>query len=319
MYLSKYKNSFYIIMISLLLACKGEDGTIGPIGLSSLINVTNEAAGTNCENGGIKIDVGIDNNANGTLDSDEIQSTSYICNGLDGNIGLTSVTSEPVGTNCENGGLKIESGFDNNGNETLDADEIVSTAYICNGIEGQISLVNISDEAAGSNCSNGGIKIDSGVDNNGDGTLDIDEIQVTRYICNGIDGGFDEQIRLTIYNNGANSQCTSTSRFDGDLIKFDKRNWVGVDSIVFIPHLWSQSSSSNAIAELYDKTNNAVINNSTVSSTNTDPFDGHISSGNIYDDLPQSEIDITIQTRAESSSFQACINQKSYLMLYRSN
>ena len=42
--------------------------------------------GANCENGGIKIEVGLDANSNGTLDTDEVDAsqTKYICNGGDG-------------------------------------------------------------------------------------------------------------------------------------------------------------------------------------------------------------------------------------------
>ena len=41
------------------------------------------------ENGGIKIQVGLDSNANGSLDEDEINEsqTTYLCNGIDGTNG----------------------------------------------------------------------------------------------------------------------------------------------------------------------------------------------------------------------------------------
>jgi len=53
-------------------------------GNASLINTTTEPAGANCANGGIKIEVGLDVNSNGVLDSGEINSslTKYICNGI---------------------------------------------------------------------------------------------------------------------------------------------------------------------------------------------------------------------------------------------
>ena len=45
-----------------------------------------EEAGDNCENGGIKIETGLDTNANGELDEDEVDDslTKYLCNGNDG-------------------------------------------------------------------------------------------------------------------------------------------------------------------------------------------------------------------------------------------
>ena len=55
-------------------------------GLNSLIKTSDEEAGDNCENGGIKIETGLDTNANGELDEDEIDDslTKYLCNGNDG-------------------------------------------------------------------------------------------------------------------------------------------------------------------------------------------------------------------------------------------
>ncbi len=294
--------------------CNGSDGN------NSLTKMTDEAAGTNCENGGVKIDSGIDTNGDGTLDDSEITATAYVCNGIDGNDSLTKITNEAAGTNCENGGLKIDTGVDNNVNGVLDDDEIRATAYACNGVDGNISLVNVTEEVAGENCENGGVKIESGVDDNGNGTLDEDEVSVERYVCNGIDGGFDEQIRLLVFTSGGGfTSSTSTTRQLGDLIDFDKRNWVGVDSIVFKPRISSRRVDSPAFAELYDLTNNEVISNSTVSTTSTTFM--HVQSINIYDDLPEEKVNLTIQIRAENSNDDTSVrmNGNSYLMLYRSN
>ena len=61
------------------------------------------------------------------------------------------------------------------------------------GEDGEVAiktLINTSDEAAGDNCANGGVKIELGEDTNGDGILDTDEVDdsLTRYVCNGEDG-----------------------------------------------------------------------------------------------------------------------------------
>jgi hypothetical protein len=42
--------------------------------------------------------------------------------------------------------------------------------------------------SSNSNCTNGGIRIDIGIDDDGDEVLDISEIDQTTYICNGADG-----------------------------------------------------------------------------------------------------------------------------------
>ncbi len=43
------------------------------------------------------------------------------------------------GPECEYGGIRIDMGFDNNGNNVLDADEITNTEYVCNGANGEDS------------------------------------------------------------------------------------------------------------------------------------------------------------------------------------
>jgi hypothetical protein len=61
------------------------------------------------------------------------------------------------------------------------------------GEDGEVAiktLINTSDEVAGDNCANGGVKIEVGEDTNGDGVLGIDEVDdsLTRFVCNGQDG-----------------------------------------------------------------------------------------------------------------------------------
>ena len=77
-----------------LVACSGDDGRdgtdgssgangqAGEDGLTSLVNQTVLDAGdANCPTGGTQIDSGIDSNSNGVLDADEVEQTSYVCNG----------------------------------------------------------------------------------------------------------------------------------------------------------------------------------------------------------------------------------------------
>ena len=115
---------------------QGGAGPDGTVGLSALVKVSTESSGSNCTNGGQRIDSGIDSDGNETLDVSEVNSTVYVCNGENGAKGtsdLLLVTDEPWGENCQYGGQKIEEGPDTNGNEILDAGEIVSTGYVCNG------------------------------------------------------------------------------------------------------------------------------------------------------------------------------------------
>jgi cysteine-rich repeat protein len=60
----------------------GAPGATGPAGLSSLIRVTPEASGSNCAEGGVRIETGVDDTADEVLDTEEIDDTVYVCNGL---------------------------------------------------------------------------------------------------------------------------------------------------------------------------------------------------------------------------------------------
>ena len=65
---------------------QGPAGNDGEVSIKTLINTSDEAAGNNCANGGVKIEVGEDINADGILDTDEVDDslTRYVCNGEDG-------------------------------------------------------------------------------------------------------------------------------------------------------------------------------------------------------------------------------------------
>jgi hypothetical protein len=64
----------------------------------------------------------------------------------------------------------------------------------CNGNDGargepgSTAIVESSDEPPGDHCANGGVMIVTGLDTNGDGTLQKDEISDTKWLCNGADG-----------------------------------------------------------------------------------------------------------------------------------
>lgn len=289
--------------------CNGMDGN------SSLTEVITESAGLNCANGGVKVNSGVDVDKDGVLSESEISSTAFVCNGVDGNNSLSKITSEEAGVNCETGGIKIETGLDANGNNILDEDEIAATAYACNGLDGELSLVNINEEAAGENCEGGGVRVDSGIDEDEDGLLDEEEIAITRFICNGIDGGFDEQIRLIMLMEGGTGTNSTTGLLMGNLFGFDKRFWNGVDSIVFVPEIYASNEAFSATAELYDVTNNTLISNSSVSTNSTTSTT--LFSPNIYDHLPSEMIDLSMQLRTENSSSTAWRSGSAYIFLYR--
>jgi hypothetical protein len=198
--MDKTKLSMAIVMAAAAAACTGSQGEQGDMGAqgaagsSVVADTTDEPAGSNCANGGLKFSWGVDDNGNGMLDAGEVDGTKYICNGGNGSNGsngtsghnsLLTTTDEPAGQNCAAGGLRVDSGLDDNDNGTLDAGEVDNTDYVC--APGR-SLVATAAEPAGQNCATGGTVITSGIDDNNNGTLEAGEIDDTRYVCNGATG-----------------------------------------------------------------------------------------------------------------------------------
>ena len=133
----------------------GSTGPAGADGQTSLVSTGVEPAGTNCATGGARVDVGLDTNGNGVLDASEINTTltRYLCNGAVGPTGATGATGAA-------------------------------------GANGRDTLVTTTVEAVGSNCATGGVRVEVGLDANGNGTLDPAEIDalLTQYVCNGAQG-----------------------------------------------------------------------------------------------------------------------------------
>ena len=80
------------------------------------------------------------------------------------------------------------------------------------GDDGSNTLISTTTEPAGSNCANGGTRIDMGVDDDGDGTLDTTEIDHTQYICDGSDGSASANTMLTSQSNITSASCTWAER-----------------------------------------------------------------------------------------------------------
>ena len=162
----------------------GQNGADGSDGVSTLINAVNS---TSCLNGGTTFEIGSDDNADGVLSATEAKVTIDICNGVQGPEGPQG----PAGADGAQGpqGLQGPAGADGtngtNGQDGADGD---------NGADGLNALVSTTTEAAGSNCANGGIRIDVGVDDDDNGVLDSSEIDQTQYVC---DGGSSSSTLLT--------------------------------------------------------------------------------------------------------------------------
>ena len=304
-------------LVSLCLVCLSscEDGEDGK---KSLINVNEEPSGSNCVSGGFRIDTGIDRNNNNILDDNEIQVTKYICNGRNGLSSLLKVSNEEPSNNCQAGGMKIVSGTDLNDNNVLDDAEIQNTIYVCSGIGGLNSLVDTSVEDAGQNCKAGGYKIVFGVDLNKNNSLDQNEIQDTRFVCNGEEPTLYKETRIMFPGQG--SPFTSFN-VDGSIsplihtFDFNLANYPGADSIVFTSLLRS-GPNNTATAELYDITHGQVIPNSQISATSADWWLWVKTQTNVLDEMPVGNFTLGIRIKTGVQGVEASFFQP-ILIIYR--
>ena len=157
----------------------GTDGTDGNDGNSTLMVMTNlSSSSSNCwGDGGVQIDVGVDDNKNGVLDSSEIDDTTYICYGGDGQDGTDGADGND-GADGTNGTDGVDG---NDGNDGAD------------GTNGSASpntmLTSISSPAASLGCNAGGRVMMQGLDNgDGGGTaqngvLESGEVDYTTTYC----------------------------------------------------------------------------------------------------------------------------------------
>jgi hypothetical protein len=147
-----------------------------------LVKTTTEPAANNCPNGGVKLEYGLDANGNGTLDAGEINSslTKYVCNGAAGATGSAGAAG-PQGAAGAQGSAGPAGPAGVAGSQGPAG---------TNGTNGQNSLVKTTIEPAANNCLNGGVKLEYGLDTNGNGSLDAGEINssLTKYVCNGAAG-----------------------------------------------------------------------------------------------------------------------------------
>lgn len=175
-------------------------------GKTSRITITPEPAGDNCANGGYKISSGLDLNDNRQLDANEIESTVYVCNGIDAINGQVRSVPEPIGPNCANGGHKIQVGLDTNRNGVFEDSEVTSNSYVCNGRDAINGMVKVVSEPMGANCGNGGYKVTTGLDTNKNGQLDAAEVTATSYVCNGLNS-LTRLSQLPSTHNPGPNQC----------------------------------------------------------------------------------------------------------------
>lgn len=96
---------------------------------------------------------------------------------------ISRVATEPTGTHCPAGGIRIEAGKDADGNGSLADIEVTDTQYVCNGATGLAALTRATPEPSSTDCAYGGTRLEIGVDADGDGVLDDAEVSQTSFVC----------------------------------------------------------------------------------------------------------------------------------------
>ena len=120
---------------------------------------------------------------------------------------------------------------------------------------------------------------------------------------NGENGGYDKQLRL--YFNGywiTNGSAWELLPSYTHLLKFNKLNYVDVDSIIFVATLREQDGNPNNTCQvkLFNVTDNADIVNTQLEATGTELV--WRESGNIFSVLPSKEITLGIMIKSSDGS-----------------
>jgi len=192
---------YYVWSSSNFYVCRGSTRTwvqTNLNGLNAAVSVTAVNPGSQCGAGGSSIAFGLDQNRNGKLDSSEVSSTVVVCNGSTGAQG-------PQGPTGAKGATGAQGPQGTNGT---------------NGKTGVNSLVRLDDEPAGANCPAGGVRIEAGLDLNGDGILSANEVTETSYTCNAVSTLINIVAEPAGPNCGAGGQAIQTgvdANHDGTL------------------------------------------------------------------------------------------------------
>lgn len=118
----------------------GADGADGADGLTSLLRNTPLPEGDdNCPTGGAQVDSGIDRNGDGQLSDDEIDQTTFVCNGEDGLPGFDRVELAFLGRTPA-----LPDNFDESAAEIVAFDPATDLAYLVNSNAGLIDVVDLS-------------------------------------------------------------------------------------------------------------------------------------------------------------------------------
>jgi hypothetical protein len=116
-----------------------------------------------------------------------------------GNDGATGAQG-PIGLTGPQGPQGLQGPAGNDGATGAQGLQGIQGTAGVNGINGLNALIKTTTESAGVNCTNGGTKIETGLDANGNGILDIVEVNTgqTKYVCNGTNTSSSQDVMIGI-------------------------------------------------------------------------------------------------------------------------
>ncbi|NOJ78173.1 DUF7151 family protein [Myxococcus xanthus] len=143
--------------------------------------VADEPSGLNCEHGGKAVLSGLDQDDDGVLDDDEVTGTEYICATLSPGV-LVRTRQLPPGEPCALGGQLTLAGADLDGNGLLSDDEVTREVHGCMEPAPVLARVRplLTQPFV---CRYDNALVEAGVDLNGNGVLDDNELRAAARIC----------------------------------------------------------------------------------------------------------------------------------------
>ena|GEM_PF-2140773 len=166
------------------------------------------------------------------------------------------------------------------------------------GTPGLKSLIAIENVLTSPDCPLGGIIVKTGVDQNNNNVLDAGEVDNTKPICFSQNVALDKQIILPIFGTAPSLNYTTSTipQSFGALLKFNKHNYPGVDSIIFVCTPYVDDVSYASYIQLYNLTDKLPIANSTIVTNNSfgNPVSSTLQTKNLYDYLPDHDVTLSV-------------------------
>ncbi|RJS18439.1 hypothetical protein DRW03_25295 [Corallococcus sp. H22C18031201] len=145
-----------------------------------LVRVELERPGARCPHGGHITRAGADANADGLLDDAEVTREAVIC--TEPRAVLTRSHTGVADPHCPEGGTSVEAGEDRDGDGRLADVEVEASSVVCAASSAVVTRLDDEPEPS-SRCATGGTRVLAGVDADGDGELDDNEVSATVSIC----------------------------------------------------------------------------------------------------------------------------------------